>query len=234
MRLHQFWTTALLALAVLSGAAYADVTVSQSNDPTRLIGQQFASLLGAEHNAIGALPEARRNALALGPKVEAKAAPAKTPPAKEMKLSAPVLISYTEDWLMSQPSPQGDAEWDCLRKAIYFEARGETLRGEFAVAEVILNRVDNPNYPKSVCGVVQQGGKGGCQFSYNCDGARDVMSEAEPADIAGRIARVMLDGAPRALTNGATHFHTRAVNPSWSRSFAQTAVIGSHMFYRQR
>ncbi len=228
MRLHQVWTSALLALVVLSGAANADVTVSHANDPSQLMGQQFASLLGAEYSAFAALPEARRTALAVGPKVEPN-----IPVAKIQKLKAPVLINYSEDWLMAQPSPEGDAEWDCLRKAIYFEARGESLKGEFAVAEVILNRVDSPAYPKSVCGVVQQGGKSGCQFSYNCDGARDVMSEAGAAEVAGRIARVMLDGAPRALTSGATHFHTRAVNPSWSRRFAQTAVIGSHMFYRQ-
>ena len=78
------------------------------------------------------------------------------------------------------------------------------------MAEVILNRVDSPAYPNSVCAVVGQGGGGSCQFSYVCDGASDVMNERYPAEIASRIARVMLDGAPRTLTFGATHFHTRA------------------------
>jgi spore germination cell wall hydrolase CwlJ-like protein len=96
-----------------------------------------------------------------------------------------------------------------------------------------LNRVDSRRYPKTVCGVVQQGGRGGCQFSYNCDGARDVMAEAGAADLAGRIARVMLDGAPRGLTNGATYFHTRAVRPAWASRFSRTAEIGAHLFYSQ-
>ena len=59
------------------------------------------------------------------------------------------------------------------------------------------------------------------------------MREKEAADLAGRIARAMLDGAPRVLTDGATHFHTRGVRPSWSKRFARTASIGSHLFYRQ-
>jgi spore germination cell wall hydrolase CwlJ-like protein len=138
----------------------------------------------------------------------------------------------TEAWLMAQPAPEGDAEWQCLTEAIYFEARGEGLEGQVAVAEVILNRVDSPLYPRSICGVVKQRGGGGCQFSYVCDGRTDRMREAAAADLAGRIARAMLDGAPRLLTEGATHFHTRAVRPGWSKRFALTATIGAHKFYR--
>jgi spore germination cell wall hydrolase CwlJ-like protein len=139
----------------------------------------------------------------------------------------------TEAWLMAQPVPRGDADWQCLKEAIYFEARGESLQGQIAVAEVILNRVDSPLYPRSVCGVVRQRGGGGCQFSYVCDGRTDRMREAAAADLAGRIARAMLDGAPRVLTEGATHFHTRHVRPGWSRRFAHTTTIGAHHFYRQ-
>jgi spore germination cell wall hydrolase CwlJ-like protein len=139
----------------------------------------------------------------------------------------------TEDWLMAQPAPQGNAEWQCLTEAIYFEARGESLQGQVGVAEVILNRVDSPLYPRTVCGVVKQRGSGGCQFSYICDGRTDRMREKDAADPAGRIARAMLDGAPRMLTEGATSFHTRSVRPSWSRRYIQTASIGAHLFYRK-
>jgi spore germination cell wall hydrolase CwlJ-like protein len=149
-------------------------------------------------------------------------------------VQSPILLQYSTAWLAGLPAPQGDAQWDCLRTALYFEARGEGVKGQFAVAEVILNRVDSGAYPNSICGVVKQGGKGSCQFSYTCDRARDVMANPQAADIAGRIARVMIDGAPRALTAGATHFHTKAVNPNWSRRFAKTASIGAHMFYRMR
>jgi spore germination cell wall hydrolase CwlJ-like protein len=138
----------------------------------------------------------------------------------------------TEDWLMSRPAPSGDAEWQCLTEALYFEARGESLEGQVAVAEVILNRVDSPLYPRSVCGVVKQRGGGGCQFSYVCDGRADRMRDKASADRAGRIARAMLDGAPRVLTEGATHFHTRGVRPGWSKRFSRTASIGAHLFYR--
>lgn len=137
----------------------------------------------------------------------------------------------TEEWLLSRPEPTGDEQWQCLTEAVYFEARGESLEGQIAVAEVILNRVDNPLYPRTVCGVVKQRGGGGCQFSYVCNG-RTNMREKRAADLAGRIARAMLDGAPRVLTAGATHFHTRAVRPSWSKRFPKTAAIGAHLFYR--
>jgi spore germination cell wall hydrolase CwlJ-like protein len=80
--------------------------------------------------------------------------------------------------------------------------------------------------------VVNQSGGGACQFSFRCDGAADRMRDAEAADLAGRIARVMLDGAPRSLTDGATHFHTTAVRPGWSHRFPRTAAIGAHLFYR--
>ena len=226
MRLLKTWTFAAIAAVVLSGAVTAETIKSTSGDPTALIGQQLASLMGAERRAVDAVPAARLRDLAMGPLVQPKA---KT----NAKAKAPALIRYDAAWLESLPAPSGDAQWECLKTALYFESRGETLKGQFAVAEVILNRVDSPAYPKTVCGVVRQGGRNGCQFSYNCDGAADVMREKGAADLAGRIARVMLDGAPRALTMGATHFHTTNVKPGWSRKFPRTAAIGAHLFYRQ-
>ncbi len=223
MRLHQSWTTAFIALIVLTGAAFAEVTVSQSNDPKAVIGQEFRALLGVEHRTVSAVPEAHRTALATGSLRASKTAKAKGKPAT---------LDYSEAFLASLPSPAGNADWQCLTKALYFEARGESLKGQFAVAEVILNRVDSPHYPNTVCGVVEQGGKSGCQFSYRCDGMRDVMSEKGAADTSARIARVMLDGGPRTLTFGATHFHTRSIKPSWSRQFERTAAIGAHLFYK--
>lgn len=232
MRLHQIWTSALIALIVQSGAAFAEVTVSQSNEPQAVIGQHFRALLGAEHQTVGALAEAERTALATG---SLKAEPQATRKSKRKEAArkgTPIEISYTRAFLASLPAPTGDADWQCLTKALYFESRGESLKGQFAVAEVILNRVDSARYPNTVCGVVEQGGRGGCQFSYHCDGARDVMRDREAVEVAGRIARLMLDGAPRQLTYGATHFHTRAVKPRWSRVYERTAAIGAHLFYK--
>lgn len=147
-------------------------------------------------------------------------------------VGVPPAGGLTEAWLMAQPVPGGSAEWQCLTEAVYFEARGESLAGQIAVAEVILNRVDSPLYPRSVCGVVKQRGGGGCQFSYVCDGRADRMREKDAADLAGRVAQAMLEGAPRLLTAGATHFHTHNVRPGWSKRFALTASIGAHVFYR--
>ncbi len=220
---RQIWAGAAIALAALNSAASAEVTVSHSNDPTAIIGASFASLLGVEHKMIEAMPASTLSAVAIGPAVEPKTKRGTVAPA------APAVVQYNAAWLAARPAPSGDAQWQCLKTALYFESRGESVKGQFAVAEVILNRVDSPAYPKSVCGVVQQG----CQFSYTCDGRSEAMNEGAAADIAGRIARVMLDGAPRALTRGATHFHTVNVNPNWSRRFPQTASIGSHLFYRQ-
>ena len=229
MRLHTGWITGAVAAVILNGAAFADVTVSQSNDPTAAIGGTLGSLLGAERQALNAIPEGRLTELAVGPKIETRTTAAKT----VGKPAAPTVIRYEDAWLATQPDPTGGAQWECLSKAIYFEARGETLRGQFAVAEVILNRVDSPDYPSSICGVVQQRGGGGCQFSYICDGRADRMRDPEAMWRAERIAAAMINGAPRALTMGATHFHTRQVRPGWARRFPQTAAIGAHLFYKQ-
>lgn len=112
----------------------------------------------------------------------------------------------------------------CLSEALYFEARGEGQQGQQAVAEVILNRVDHPKFPKTVCGVVNQRG----QFTYK----RGRMHERSAVARAQKIAKAALQGAPRNLTKGATYFHTGAVKPSWSRKFERTIRIGSHTFYR--
>ena len=130
--------------------------------------------------------------------------------------------------------PDGDAQWRCLAEAIYFEARGESLAGQVAVAEVVLNRVDSPSYPATVCGVVKQGEKRrtGCQFSYMCDGRPERIGDRTAFAKAGAIAHLMLEGRPRILTGRATHYHTRAVRPGWARSLVRTARIGAHIFYR--
>jgi spore germination cell wall hydrolase CwlJ-like protein len=84
------------------------------------------------------------------------------------------------------------------------------------VAEVILNRVDHANYPDSVCDVVNEGTgrRFACQFTYTCDGRPEEMTDERALHRLGHIARIMLDGAPRDLTGGATHYHADWVNPA--------------------
>lgn len=143
-------------------------------------------------------------------------------------------VSYTEDWIAGQSAATGGEQWKCLTEALYFEARGEDADGLFAVAEVILNRVDSPRFPNSVCGVIHQGtGRHlQCQFTYTCDSADETIADRAAYRRVGKVARAMLDGAPRLLTSGATHYHTVNVNPDWSRRFLRTAEIGVHRFYR--
>ena len=129
---------------------------------------------------------------------------------------------------------EGDEDWRCLSEAIYFEARGESLAGQVAVAEVILNRIDDPRYPGTVCGVTHQGAEklNACQFSYECDGRPETISDRDAFGTAGKIAHILLSGRPRVLTGGATHYHADHVTPKWSRRLVRTRVIGEHIFYR--
>lgn len=142
---------------------------------------------------------------------------------------------FSLDMLDHMPEATGDAHWSCLSEALYFEARGEDLLGQIAVAEVILNRVDSPRYPDTVCKVVRQGAGHlhACQFSFLCDGQLRRVHEHVAFARAGRIAAIMLEGRPRRLTDGATHYHTVAVNPGWARRLVHTAQIGAHLFYRR-
>lgn len=142
---------------------------------------------------------------------------------------------YTREWLDAQDPVKGDAQWRCLSEALYFEARGETVKGQFAVAEVILNRVDSARYPDTICGVVHQGtgAKYACQFTYTCDGYAENIHEPRAFERVGKIAKIMVEGAQRPLTKGATHYHTHAVNPRWARVYPRVARIGDHLFYRQ-
>lgn len=133
-------------------------------------------------------------------------------------------------------APSGSAQWQCLTEALYFEARGEPIEGQYAVAEVILNRVDAENYPDTLCGVVTQGTgrQFACQFTYTCDGRSDEMTDEAAMHRLGHIARIMINGAPRDLTAGATHYHADWVNPRWASVYPRTTAIGIHHFYRQQ
>jgi spore germination cell wall hydrolase CwlJ-like protein len=125
----------------------------------------------------------------------------------------------------------------CLTDAIYFEARGEPVRGQIAVAQVVMNRVFSGYYPNSVCGVVYQNShrRMRCQFTFACDGIRDRITEPEAWDRAKEIARETLDGKLWLADVGkATHYHAYWVHPSWVHEMARLYKIGVHTFYRPR
>lgn len=124
----------------------------------------------------------------------------------------------------------------CLTMAIYYEAALEPDAGQQAVAQVVLNRVANGNYPDNICGVVFQGSdrSTGCQFTFTCDGSLARQPEKRWWDRAAKVARAALSGAVYKPVGLATHYHTLAVNPHWAGSLQPVGTIGAHRFYRWR
>jgi spore germination cell wall hydrolase CwlJ-like protein len=126
------------------------------------------------------------------------------------------------------------AEENCLARAVYFEARSESELGQLAVAKVILNRVKDPEYPKTICGVVYQGSgrRNSCQFSFACDGLPDDVRSAASWASAKRIARKAIAGdAHVAAISTATNYHADYVKPKWAKSMKRLIKIGRHVFY---
>lgn len=124
----------------------------------------------------------------------------------------------------------------CLATVVYYEAASESIGGQKAVAQVVLNRVAHPTYPGSVCGVVYQGSerRTGCQFSFTCDGSLRRTPSARGWATALKIAREALAGDVYEPVGLATHYHTIWISPYWAPSLDFIGVIGAHRFYRWR
>jgi spore germination cell wall hydrolase CwlJ-like protein len=129
---------------------------------------------------------------------------------------------------------ESSRELECLSEAVYYEARGETPSGQAAVAQVVLNRVRHPSFPKSICGVVFQGAykRVGCQFSFACDGSMRRGREPGAWKRAQKVASRALSGAVMGEVGAATHFHTTGVAPGWGPRLLRVAQVGMHVFYR--
>jgi len=125
----------------------------------------------------------------------------------------------------------------CLAEAVYFESRGEAVRGQIAVAQVVMNRVFSGKYPDNVCGVVYQNKnhRFACQFTFACDNIPDVIREPDMWDRAKKIAKAMLDGRIWLPEVGkSTHYHAYWVRPSWVSEMKRMYKFGVHTFYRPR
>ncbi len=122
----------------------------------------------------------------------------------------------------------------CLTQGVYYEAALESTAGQEAVAQVILNRVRDPNYPNTVCGVVFEGAERstGCQFSFTCDGALSQAPVGWAWTRAASVAERALSGHVAAAVGTATHYHADYVHPWWSPTLAKITQIGAHIFYR--
>lgn len=142
----------------------------------------------------------------------------------------------------AQPAPVADAvmahllaEHKCLSEVLYYEARGEGLSGQKAIAEVVFHRMNHGNYGHSICAVVYEGkNKPGCQFSFTCNGEalrpkqRDAWRASEKLAAAIFTGQVPLKNA----TGGALNFHAISVQPDWADTLEKTTQIGNHIFYR--
>jgi len=157
-----------------------------------------------------------------------------------------------EEYFTREQDPQAY----CLAENIYFEARNDSIAGQAAVADVVLNRVHDRRYPETICGVVQEGPvkeswktrqdptlkdsereyhpvRNRCQFSWWCDGKKETIANKKAWIKAQYIAYQMIyAGRYRGITEGATHYHAHYVNPKWAEEIQYIDAIGSHKFYR--
>jgi hypothetical protein len=128
-------------------------------------------------------------------------------------------------------APKGSGDVDCLSAAVYYEARGESAAGQAAVAQVVLNRLARPSFPKSVCGVVYQRLGGVCQFSFVCDGSMRRPLEPAAWERATLVAERALAGERGSVVGEATSYHTVRLGDVWGPRMVQVAQIGGHSFY---
>ena len=127
-------------------------------------------------------------------------------------------------------------ELHCLATAVYFEARGESEKGQLAVGQVIINRVQSKHWPNSICGVVYQNKKwhNRCQFSFACDGKADRIRDRDSWQRAKAVADKFANGYTMRSVARATHYHATYVRPRWARHFRKVERVGTHVFYRSR
>lgn len=150
-------------------------------------------------------------------------------------------VKATHAWV-NKPLPaaaRSESELKCLATAIYFEARGEPEEGQIAVAQVVLNRLKNPTYPNTICGVVFQNKsrRNRCQFSFACDGKSDRVTDSTSWREAQELAKRAVEEQAATFISevgSATHYHATYVRPRWARRMTKTDKIGRHIFYNTR
>lgn len=184
-----------------------------------------------------------------GPALAYAAEPAATPQAPALEaigkattataVAAPVPAalpaSLREARGLPPPSTLDNAERECLATAVYFEARGEPLSGQVAVAQVVLNRVQSPRYPDSICDVVYQNDhrRNACQFSFACDGLPEAALETKAWERARKVSDEVVAGQAKLTSVAmATNYHATSVDPYWASSMQRLTRIGAHVFYK--
>ena len=157
-------------------------------------------------------------------------------------------IDYDYDYGMHGDSFEMTRDTYCMALNIYHESRSENLAGKFAVADVVMNRVNDRRYPNNICTVIYEAemkpswrdpevlvpARNRCQFSWYCDGKSDEPTETDAWNESILVAhQTIYEGRMLGLTEGATHYHTTYVEPYWASSLDLVGHIGSHIFYRE-
>lgn len=144
-----------------------------------------------------------------------------------IEAAAPLLLSAADNAGLARSS------LECLTAAVYYEAAGEPIQGQRAVAQVVLNRVRHPSFPNSVCGVVYQGSERqtGCQFTFTCDGSLRRTPQKDLWLRARQVAESALRGRIEASVGMSTHYHTDWVFPYWAPNLRKITKLGTHIFY---
>ena len=147
------------------------------------------------------------------------------------KIYAFIILCLT---LFGTPLHAKETSEDCLAVAIYSESRAESPQGMLAVATVVMNRVDDPRYPKTVCKVVREGKDGRCQFQGLCNKPKIEKRDNTQWKVCLEIARNVLHLGERSNIlekHAALWFHNGSVRPSWSKVKRRILVLGGHKFY---
>lgn len=219
-----WWITGIIALLVISGGAtglwYFD-----------LLNQQSRTVYVTEAQINSALPprpelQIYKPLLPEQAKEENEKLPFSTAP---LETALPLVLPTNETQVIGRRNAA-----DCLTSAIYYEAGYESNQGKRAVAQVVLNRVRHPAYPKTICGVVYQGSerKTGCQFTFTCDGSLARRPTQFGWEQARQIALRAISGAVEPSVGMATHYHANYVMPYWAPTLDKVSQIGTHIFYR--
>ncbi|GER00763.1 hypothetical protein JCM17845_13860 [Iodidimonas gelatinilytica] len=157
-------------------------------------------------------------------------------PVEPTPQKAPASLLEAIALVESRLPPKLEGEARCLAQAVYFEARSEPVKGQLAVAQVVLNRVESPLWPNSICAVVFQNEHrpNRCQFSFACDGLSDNPHNQAAWQESRLVAAVALERMWRDMSDQATHYHADYVAPYWKDHMRKTAQYGRHVFYQDQ
>jgi hypothetical protein len=214
-----YWLVA--AGLVLTGAASAPAGAPAASEPISSTVDMAALQMNAPSEAV---LTASNYAVMLTPELPDNAAPVSTEDGMERPLDLPHLVDAVAQMNAVELSP----DLRCLASAIYNEARGESLEGQLAVAQVVLNRAASDRWPDRLCDVVYQSG----QFSFTFDGRPDYPADNEEWRRSKAIAIIAVTRNWKDVTDSALFFHATYVDPTWNRKFEKTRRIGQHIFYR--